>query len=82
MARTLVRGIAAEPGQSLVALLDRDIREAVISANRADPDLQRSNIEGIGHEFWVDREAGFNLQDQIDLILFLLSLDDNPEVLP
>jgi hypothetical protein len=79
---TLVRGILPDPANSLIALVDREIREAVIAANQANPELQRVNIEGIGHEFWVDQGAGFTLQDQNDLILFLLSLDDNPEVLP
>jgi hypothetical protein len=82
MTGTLIRGILPDPSNSLLALVDRNIREAVIAANHANPDLQRTNIEGIGHEYWVDQEAGFTLQDQIDLVLFLLSLDDNPPVLP
>jgi hypothetical protein len=35
-----------------------------------------------GHAYWVDKQAGFTTQDQSDLIQFLLSIDDDPEVLP
>jgi hypothetical protein len=38
-----------------------------------NPDLTRSNVDG---------KAGFTTQDQTNLIQFLLSLDDDPEVLP
>lgn len=54
----------------------------MITANRLHPDLQRANIEGIGHEFWVDEEAGFTVDQQSDLILFLLSLDDDRPCCP
>jgi hypothetical protein len=79
---TLMRNIRPDPAASLRALVDRSLRGPVIEANQAHPDLVRSNIEGIGHEFWVDEEAGFSLQEQTALILFLLSLDDDPPVLP
>jgi len=39
------------------------------------------SFKGSGHNYWVDAESGFTIQDQTDLIEFLLSLDDNPEVL-
>lgn len=54
----------------------------MIAANRANPDLQRANVDGSGHAYWVDEAAGFTPQEQTDLIQFLLSLDDDPEVLP
>ncbi|MEH1963102.1 MAG: hypothetical protein V7L05_25255 [Nostoc sp.] len=38
----------------------------------------RSNLDGTGHYFYVDRQAGFNSNQQADLINFLLALDDNP----
>jgi hypothetical protein len=82
VAGTLVRGIRPDPAASLRVLVDRQLRAAAVAANHANPDLVRANVEGIGHEFWVDQEAGFNLQQQDDLILFLLSLDDNPPVRP
>lgn len=71
-----------DPTASLHVLLDRNLREQTVAANRANLDLQRSNVDGSGHAYWVDKEAGFTTQDRIDLIQFLLSLDDDPEVLP
>jgi hypothetical protein len=82
MAGTLMRQIRPDPEASLRVLVDRELRAVMVEANRAHPDLQRSNIEGIGHEFWVDAEAGFSIEEQTSLILFLLSLDDDPAVLP
>jgi len=82
MAGTLLQNIQPDAGASLRVLLDRNLRESAIAANRANPNLQKSNVDGSGHNYWVDAEAGFNTQDQTDLIQFLLSLDDNPEVLP
>lgn len=82
MAGTLLQNIQPDPGASLRVLVDRNLREKAIAANRANPNLQRSNVDGSGHNYWVDTEAGFNVQEQTDLIQFLLSLDDNPEVLP
>jgi hypothetical protein len=81
MAGTLLQGIQPDPGASLRVLVDRNLREQMVAANRANPDLQRSNVDGSGHNYWVDAESGFTIQDQTDLIEFLLSLDDNPEVL-
>ncbi len=82
MAGTLFQGVQPAPSASLRVLLDRQLRERAIAANRANPDLQKSNVDGSGHNYWVDADAGFTTQDQIDLIQFLLSLDDDPEVLP
>ena len=80
MAGTLMQGILPDPAASLRVLVDRKLRKSAIAANRANSDLQRSNVDGSGHNYWVDTEAGFTVQDQTDLIQFLLSLDDNPEV--
>jgi hypothetical protein len=82
MVGTLLKGIQPDPSASLRVLLDRHLREKAVAANHADERLQRVNVEGIGHNYWVDREAGFTIQDQTDLIEFLLSIDDDPEVLP
>ncbi len=82
MAGTLLQNIQPDPGASLRVLVDRNLRKSAIAANRANPNLQRSNVDGSGHNYWVDAKAGFTTQDQTDLIQFLLSLDDNPEVLP
>ncbi|WP_434130628.1 hypothetical protein [Methylocaldum sp. GT1BB] len=78
----LFRGMAPDPRNSLRALLDRDLRASVVAANRADPRLQKANVDGSGHEVWVDKEGGYTLRDQDDLMAFLLSLDDEPIVLP
>lgn len=57
------------------------IVENAIAANRANPNLQKSNVDGSGHNYWVDRRAGYSKQEQTDLIQYLLSLDDKPEIL-
>lgn len=82
MAGTLLENIPPDPSASLRVLLDRNLREPMIAANRAKSSLQRANVDGRGHNYWVDAESGFTTQDQTDLIQFLLSLDDQPEVLP
>lgn len=81
MAGTLLNGIQPDASASLRVLLDRRLRGLTIRANQGNPSLVQANVEGSGHGYWVDPEAGFTLQDQTDLIQFLLSLDDNPEVL-
>ncbi|MDM9583981.1 di-heme oxidoredictase family protein [Nostoc sp. GT001] len=75
---TLSQGIPADPASSLRALVDRNLRALVIKANKANPSLVRSNLDGTGHDFYVDRQAGFNSNQQADLVNFLLALDDNP----
>ncbi|MEP0879937.1 hypothetical protein NDI49_00045 [Trichocoleus sp. ST-U3] len=82
MAGTLLNNIQPDPSASLRVLLDRNLRETTVAVNRANSDLQQSNVDGSGHAYWVDTEAGFTSQDQTDIIQFLLSLDDDPEVLP
>lgn len=82
MVGTLMQSIKPDAAASLRMLLDRDLREPMIAANRANSDLQRSNVDGSGHAYWVDAASGFTAQDQSDLVQFLLSLDDDPEVLP
>ncbi|MBD2439224.1 hypothetical protein [Nostoc sp. FACHB-110] len=75
---TLRQSIPADAASSLRALVDRKLRAKVIRANKADADLVSSNLDGTGHEFYVDSQAGFNSQQQTDLVNFLLALDDNP----
>ncbi|MDJ0732875.1 MAG: di-heme oxidoredictase family protein [Nostocaceae cyanobacterium] len=77
---TLSQGLPADAASSLRALLDRDLREQVVQANKTNPALgpQRSNLDGTGHEFYVDTQAGFSPRQQTDLINFLLALDDDP----
>lgn len=78
LAGTLSKGKPAGSGSSLRALLDRQLRKQVVAANQASPALVRSNLDGTGHNFYVDKAAGFTFSQQTDLINFLLSLDDNP----
>jgi len=77
---TLSQGLSADPANSLRALLDRELREKVVGANKFNPALspERSNLDGTGHEFYVDNQAGFSPQQQTDLINFLLALDNDP----
>ncbi len=82
MTGTLLNGIKADPSASLRSLVDRNLRKQVVKANRANSNLHSSNVDGTGHNYWVDKQAGFTTQDQTDLIEFLLSLDDDPEVVP
>ena len=82
MVGTLMQGIKPDPDASLRMLVDRSLREPMVAANRANADLQRANVDGSGHAYWVDKQAGFTGQQQNDLINFLLSLDNDPEVLP
>ena len=82
IAGTLLQGELPDPATSLRVLVDRTLRQAAIDTNRANPDLQMANIDGRGHEYWVDAAAGFTPDEQTALIQFLLSLDDDPAVLP
>jgi hypothetical protein len=72
---TLSQGILPDAASSLRALLDRNLRKQVVATNRANPALKISNLDGSGHNFYVD-----DAKDQQDLINFLLALDDNPGV--
>jgi hypothetical protein len=81
MAGTLLNWIPPDPAASLRVLVDRTLRQAAIAQNRANPDLQRTHVDGSGHNYWVDADSGFTVQDQTELIQFLLSLDDDPQVL-
>ncbi|HEY1267031.1 MAG TPA: electron transport protein [Candidatus Binatia bacterium] len=70
---TLLKGIAPDVANSLLALVDRTMRARVVSANQDDARLKRVSVRGVGHEFWVDADAGFSAKDQEDLIGYLLS---------
>jgi hypothetical protein len=70
---TLLRGIMPDAHNSLLALIDRDLRQRIIDANSAHPDMVDLNVLGVGHDFWVDAGAGFSDDDQRAVILFLLT---------
>ncbi|HEX2037577.1 MAG TPA: hypothetical protein VHS99_25655, partial [Chloroflexota bacterium] len=79
---TLLRNVPPDPEVSLRLLLDRRLRAPLVEHNRATPGLQRANVDGSGHAYWVDEEAGFTPDEQTALIRFLLVLDEVPQVLP
>jgi hypothetical protein len=79
---TWMRRIEPDAEASLRVLIDRELRNVAVTQNRANHALQRINSDGSGHEYWVDKQAGFSPQEQTDLIQFLLSIDDDPIVLP
>jgi hypothetical protein len=68
-------GVAPDPVNSLLALVDRERRADVVAGNRRSPDAAMSHVSGAGHEFWVDAAAGFANDDQRALVAYLLSLD-------
>ncbi|GAE33775.1 electron transport protein [Halalkalibacter akibai] len=75
LAGTLMKGVTPDPYNSLKALLDRELREKVIAANKTTTELQDAHVTGEGHENWVDRASGFSEQEQDALIKYLLSID-------
>lgn len=82
LAGTLMQQVNPDPAASLRVLVDRRLREVAVAANRAKSDLQAIQADGSGHYYWVDQEAGFSPDDQTALVQFLLSIDDDPAVLP
>jgi cytochrome c5 len=78
---TTQQALPADPSNSLRALLDRTLRAEVVAVNHGynGGALLLINLEGVGHDFYVDAETGWaSPQDQTDLINFLLALDDDP----
>ena len=76
---TVLRGVRPSPQKSLLAFVDRNLRALVVSANDASPALRKVHVRGIGHEFWVDTEAGFSSEDQRALIHYLLTADQSED---
>ncbi|AGA56771.1 hypothetical protein Theco_0561 [Thermobacillus composti KWC4] len=76
---TFKAGILPDPAESLRALVDKRLRERVVKANQADKDLREANVEGIGHNYWVDETTGFTRREQDALIHYLLTLHDKDE---
>jgi cytochrome c5 len=77
---TLQQALPADPANSLRALLDRTIRGYVVAVNESynGGTLTLINVQGVGHDFYVDAQAGATPEQQTDLINFLLALDDDP----
>jgi hypothetical protein len=74
--------MAVDPANSLRALLDRGLREQVITANVNDAALATLHIRGEGHAFWVDMEGGYSADQQQSLIDWLLALTHDPAASP
>lgn len=72
---TVQINILPDPVNSLKALIDREVRARVVAANETSPDLRRMNVQGIGHNYWVDSQAGFTGQEQRALILYLITYE-------
>ncbi|PZD94997.1 electron transport protein [Paenibacillus sambharensis] len=73
---TLYQGIVPDPVNSLRAMIDRDLRKQVVEANHNHKDLRKLNIEGVGHDHYVDSKNGFTKEEQDALIHYLLTLHD------
>ncbi|RBW67917.1 electron transport protein [Bacillus taeanensis] len=70
---TFEKGILPDPANSLYALVDKKLREKVISANKK-AGLNDVHVSGIGHEYWVDDSTGFTKAEQESLVKYLLSI--------
>jgi hypothetical protein len=75
---TLMANVPVDPANSLLGLIDRQLRDRIIQANLAAGLNDLVDVQGIGHEFWVDGEAGFTPDDQQDLIQYLFWPVDLP----
>ncbi|TMW71414.1 electron transport protein [Alteribacter natronophilus] len=71
---TWEKNIHPDAANSLKGLIDRDLRDKIMRANRQNTDLQEAHVTGEGHEYWVDEEAGFSEEEQQALIDYILDL--------
>lgn len=74
VAKTLSKGIKVDPANSLRALVDKNLRQKVIQANKEAEELKELHVKGIGHEYWVDETTGFTKAQQNALVEYLLTL--------
>ncbi|WP_332630315.1 electron transport protein [Halalkalibacter flavus] len=72
---TLEKGVMPDAYNSLLALVDRELREKVVEVNKASKRLQDAHSTGEGHKHWVDAQNGFSVEEQDALIQYLLSID-------
>ncbi len=72
---TVEKNVVPDPANSVKALIDRELRSRVVAANEASPALRRMNVQGVGHNYWVDRQSGFSEDDQRTLIVYLLTFE-------
>lgn len=69
------RGAEVDPRASLRALIDRELRGRVVTADRVDAGRWQVGASGLGHAFWVDPAAGFSAAEQRALVEHLLSIE-------
>ena len=74
---TLMNGIEVDPYNSLLALIDKQLRNKVIQANQTKSELKDVHVTGEGHEFWVDRTTNFTEKEQKALVEYLLTLTED-----
>ncbi|ACK86116.1 hypothetical protein [Methylorubrum extorquens] len=79
---TLDAGITPDPANSLRALVDRNLRAKVVSANKASAKARTARVTGEGHAYWADAEAGVSGEEQADLVAYLLSVNRLTEPVP
>jgi hypothetical protein len=79
---TLDAGILPDPSNSLRALVDRNLRAKVVSANKASAKASTARVTGEGHAYWADTEAGVSGEEQADLVAYLLSVNRLTEPVP
>jgi len=75
MAGTLNKGSFPDPFNSLRALVDKNLRNQIIKANKSSEALMKANVTGEGHDYWVDASTGFSVKEQDALIKYLLTLE-------
>lgn len=73
---THAKRINPDARNSLLALIDSNLRSKVIAENQNSQALSTSNVTGRGHEFWIDETSGFTKAQQQALIDYLLTLTD------
>jgi len=82
IAGTFDAGIAPDPGNSLRALVDRDLRAKVVAANAGSERQRTARVTGEGHAHWADAGAGVSQEEQDALVAYLLSVDRLTEDVP
>ncbi|MCM3440599.1 electron transport protein [Metabacillus halosaccharovorans] len=73
---TLYKGKKAVPINSLLALIDSELRQKVVKENVKNQKIKTAHVSGEGHEFWVDHTTGFTKEEQQALIMYLLTVTD------
>lgn len=79
VADTLMKGIKADPYNSLKAMVDSKLRSLVIQSNVSSRKMISAHVSGEGHEYWVDEVNEFTNEQQDALIYYLLRVTDKNE---